>query len=187
VNPRGSGHLTVTCRAEGCPSIWYRPRHDRESASQRGGRPPRLTCRAAVAGDTDLHDRPAGPPAFQGPDRGSPRRRLAGMGSRGRRLRAPSRSAGERVGHCAAGRIRGAPGSRLRADPRISNGRRGRRRAGGRGRVGCLPRGCGRGRRGMGYGRRVGGDPASGESVNVPGLLPSCGIEHIVVPGLPGG
>lgn len=28
------GHLWVRCRAEGCPSIWYRPRH--ESSAPRG-------------------------------------------------------------------------------------------------------------------------------------------------------
>jgi hypothetical protein len=25
---KGPGHLRVSCRAEGCPSVWYKPRHE---------------------------------------------------------------------------------------------------------------------------------------------------------------
>jgi hypothetical protein len=30
--PRGSGHRVVLCRAGGCQSVWYQPRHDAASA-----------------------------------------------------------------------------------------------------------------------------------------------------------
>jgi hypothetical protein len=31
--PKGPGHLTVRCRAEGCRSIWHQPRHDHASGT----------------------------------------------------------------------------------------------------------------------------------------------------------
>jgi hypothetical protein len=45
---RGAGHLTVRCRAEGCPSVWRKPRHDPETGSWGAGavRRPGLTCQA---------------------------------------------------------------------------------------------------------------------------------------------
>lgn len=30
---RGPGHLTVSCQAPGCRSVWYRPDHDPETAT----------------------------------------------------------------------------------------------------------------------------------------------------------
>ena len=43
---KGPGHLTVRCRAEGCTSIWYKPRHDRASATWDDvARRPGLRCR----------------------------------------------------------------------------------------------------------------------------------------------
>ena len=35
--PRGPGHLTVRCRAEGCRSVWYKPRHDQAGQKWRAG------------------------------------------------------------------------------------------------------------------------------------------------------
>ncbi len=114
-------------------------------------------------GDTDLHDRPAGPSPFQGLARGAAHRGHARVGSGGRSLRAAPRRAGWPCGEGGAAALGDAPGPRHGPDQHAEHGDRVRRRPGRGHRVGRLQGGRRRRRRGVGHGQRHRGDPARGE------------------------